>query len=272
MLTNEEYAYIAGIIDGEGHIPDRDKKWGCEIIVSTTNRNLALFFRQKLGGRLKRIKGDKKRDLYRWFWRRSEFKEELINVYPYLIIKKENAKKWLRELMTDSSNSVETCSNANNTELSPTQIAYLAGIIDGEGCLTLKVCRHKDGGIIVHPLIVVVNTSKELFSFITNLIGGHPYWKKNLGSFKTNSLIGEYSIYSRKIKEILPLIEKYCIVKKPQIKVLKRFLALKESNVLRDKNTGRFIPVEEQYLLKTLKLSRMMSILNQKKSMLIGKV
>jgi len=269
MLTNEQWAYIAGIIDGEGYFPDKNRKGDSEIVVSTTNRNLALFLRSNLGGRLRRLKKSRKKDIYRWFWRRTEFKKELEKFYPYLIIKKNRADTWLKELMSSSLNSAEVETNA---ELNSIKLAYLTGIIDGEGCITLKVCRYNDGKICVHPLIVIVNTSQELFRFITKNFGGKVYWKENKGSFKANGLIGEYYMYSRKIKEILPLIEKYIIVKKPHLKVLRQFLNLKANNELRDKNTGRFKPVEEQYLLKILKLSRTMSILNQKKSILVGKV
>jgi hypothetical protein len=270
MLTTDEFAYLAGIIDGEGYFPDKNRKGDSEIVISTTNRKLALFLRQRLGGRLRRNKAGRKKDIYRWFWRRTEFQKELQNFYPYLIIKKNRADTWLTEPMSYLSNSVN--SQKDNAEPSSLKLSYLAGIIDGEGCITLKVCRFKDGRMCVHPLIIIVNTSRELFRFITETLNGKVYWKENKGSFKANSLIGEYYIYSRKIKEILPEIEKYCIVKKPHLKVLRKFLNLKFNNELRDKNTGRFKPIEEEYLLKLLKLSRTMSILNQKKSILIGKV
>ncbi len=62
--------------------------------------------------------------------------------------------------------------------------ARVAAFIDGEGCLTRKRWRRKDGTLIVRPAVWVTNTAVKLIEWFHDLLGGsvstveqHPRWK-----------------------------------------------------------------------------------------------
>ncbi|GAE28236.1 hypothetical protein JCM9140_4448 [Halalkalibacter wakoensis JCM 9140] len=60
--------------------------------------------------------------------------------------------------------------------LSNTEAAYLAGIIDGEGTITLTK-MHK--GEHRRPIISIASTDKDLLFYIQHLVGGYITSKKN---------------------------------------------------------------------------------------------
>ncbi|MFC0559386.1 LAGLIDADG family homing endonuclease [Halalkalibacter alkalisediminis] len=60
--------------------------------------------------------------------------------------------------------------------LSTTEAAYLAGIIDGEGTITLTKMHHSENR---RPIISIASTEKELLTYIQKLIGGYITNKKN---------------------------------------------------------------------------------------------
>jgi hypothetical protein len=55
--------------------------------------------------------------------------------------------------------------------------AYLAGIIDGEGCITIGAGK-KETCINYNALLLVQNTSKELIDWLQKHFGGHVYLSK----------------------------------------------------------------------------------------------
>lgn len=60
-------------------------------------------------------------------------------------------------------------------ELSPTTSAYVAGIIDGEGCITLNRYRppRTDLSVRYTPLVQVGNTNSDLTTMLQRSFGGH---------------------------------------------------------------------------------------------------
>jgi hypothetical protein len=99
-LTNEQKAYIAGIIDGEGHIglySCRDKKgWLRSVIgVCNTYKPLLDYLKITYGGCISEQRRDpniKHRPTFGWqIASKSACKKVLEDTLPYLTIKKEQA-------------------------------------------------------------------------------------------------------------------------------------------------------------------------------------
>lgn len=87
-LKETEKAYIAGLIDGEGHI-GKDFR----ICIANTNHEVLLWLKNKLGGAITKQKIYKKNHSPSWHWLLSTVPSRglILSVLPYLIIKKERA-------------------------------------------------------------------------------------------------------------------------------------------------------------------------------------
>lgn len=60
------------------------------------------------------------------------------------------------------------------TALAPTELAYLAGIIDGEGCVSLQVRK----GRYVTPTIQITNTDRRLTDWLLDHIDGGSVYRR----------------------------------------------------------------------------------------------
>lgn len=109
MLTNEQAAYMAAAIDGEGHIglcrvkPDpakwkRSAQFAFVIKITNTNRAWLEKLQQWCNGSMYSVakKGDNRRPCYDLRFRSEEAKALLIRVMPYLLMKQRQAQLVLR--------------------------------------------------------------------------------------------------------------------------------------------------------------------------------
>ena len=121
-----------------------------------------------------------------------------------------------------------------------TDKAYIAGIVDGEGCVTIyrRKCKGTRTGLFYTSGIVVVNTHKGVIDFC--------HQKTGLGTVcvekkKTrNRPAWRLSLQAKQALELLEVIEPYLIVKKSQAEVLRRFVAAKtKRNWLSDEEWQR---------------------------------
>ena len=107
------------------------------------------------------------------------------------------------------------------------EYAYLAGIIDGEGCLTMykevnKSCKR---GFQYHPLLRITNTCKKLLIRIKKDLGmGFICWTtKRKGNRKD---VGNLSLNSTGLRKLLPHIKPYVFIKKEQLLCIEKALSL----------------------------------------------
>ena len=108
-LTNEELAYAAGIIDGEGHIMickwrmELSKKYKCvsptfylRCGMTNTEEKMVDFFYNRWGASKKKRdrthRNPKWKICYEWTIQSRMAMEFLKEIYPYLITKKEKAR------------------------------------------------------------------------------------------------------------------------------------------------------------------------------------
>lgn len=87
-LTESEKGYMAGIIDGEGHITPK-----CRIQVANTNYEVLIWLKDKLGGSISKRNTCEKNHKPIWCWSLSYVPSRglILSILPYLIIKKERA-------------------------------------------------------------------------------------------------------------------------------------------------------------------------------------
>jgi len=93
-LTETEKAYIAGIIDGEGHVSVKNRK----IAISNTDKNLMDWLKDKLGGSICKAKVYKSNHTQSYQYSLSKMGAVILirSILSHLIIKNKVACEFLR--------------------------------------------------------------------------------------------------------------------------------------------------------------------------------
>ena len=113
-------------------------------------------------------------------------------------------------------------------ELTQTEVAYLAGIFDGEGCISImrRHCYRPRLGRVVKDYSIHVrvgNTSAQLLDWIAERVGGAIYSQKVVGN---RQKAWHWHLGKRDAAEYLRLIRPYVIVKTRQIDLALKFIGL----------------------------------------------
>ncbi len=104
---------------------------------------------------------------------------------------------------------------------SETELAYLAGIIDGEGCVYIYKRKTRNNHTDFFPRLQLITTSKLLHDWIHKVFGGmifnrktsNPKWKQRFEWYTTRNLMDEI------LEKILP----YMVIKKSHIQIMIEF-------------------------------------------------
>lgn len=104
-----------------------------------------------------------------------------------------------------------------------TDISYLAGIIDGEGSLSIAKAAqyHKEFGQHFIAQVNIVNTNKDLIYWIMGKFGGHLYLRKRVKEFHKDNFA--LRIITKDLENILEITIPYLIVKKKHAEIILRF-------------------------------------------------
>lgn len=97
-------------------------------------------------------------------------------------------------------------------DLTPEELAYMAGFVDGEGCLTYGRTRTS-----FYPRVLVVNTNKEVLEFFKERIGGHIY--KQVGKKAEWKQAWEWRICWKAAIEFAKVLSPYLKVKYRQAQI-----------------------------------------------------
>lgn len=126
--------------------------------------------------------------------------------------------------------------------LSMTQRAYLAGIVDGEGTITLAKSTRSVGGIT--PLLSVANTDMKLINWLSNNIGG----KVSVKAKPNERCKTGYRWYTCSVRDVLELIKMvypYLIIKKDNAEEVLSFCKWRLSLAEKSRETTKVYAFQE---------------------------
>jgi hypothetical protein len=101
-------------------------------------------------------------------------------------------------------------------------IYYLAGFIDGEGCIRINQSKSRKVNYTpIHLSVTIVNTNKQIIDWIDKKTNnyGRVYEKKNDNPKHKNIFVWAI-VGNRKVMSFLSVMKKYLIVKKEQAELL----------------------------------------------------
>ena len=126
------------------------------------------------------------------------------------------------------------------------QKAYIAGIIDGEGCLSAKLMKQRNGSYSVILMLYITNSNKKVINLISSKYGGYVYTRhrKNRRVLYENRLQGE--LLEKLLKDIYP----YSIIKKQELKLglmfCKTLMKKNKTKGLSDKIHQKRLKIKEE--------------------------
>jgi hypothetical protein len=136
------------------------------------------------------------------------------------------------------------------------ELGWLIGIIDGEGCLTIR-CRRNKTKTLGERLgfycqLVVANTDEKMIHRLKELTGMGRVYHRDRKQPSRRQFIWEIS--SNGLRALIPLIEDYS-TKKDEIQIIKRVLEIISVRRIRPSGSGSFRTDEELHELFNLRVS-----------------
>lgn len=226
--------------------------------VCSINPNIINWFKEKFGGatRTKERRINQKTP-YVWTIKTRDAINLVMNIQPYLIAKHRESHYWIElALHIDQNGFKRVCKEGiehrdtvihkkrmmaiedlvernyvtnqwKNIHPSLTaceeEYAYLAGLIDAEGCLRIKHYSRKNRpNKVYNTCLEIGNTNKNFFSWLLMHFGGSVYFVKSTKPNKKNS--ATWILQAKALARILPKIIPYLKYKRPvAIKLIEFF-------------------------------------------------
>lgn len=116
----------------------------------------------------------------------------------------------------------------SSSTLSETDYAYLAGLIDGDGCFSYGTAN---GGLYVH--LRIVNTYLPVMEHLVRLYGGYLSKQSGTAGWK---VAHHYTLSASKLRILLPKILPHLIIKRDAALVVQEFLAIPVWNTITDRS------------------------------------
>ena len=136
--------------------------------------------------------------------------------------------------------------------MSKIDLAYTAGIVDGEGCIS--IAKKKEGKYIRYVLQVMVNSTDEWLPMWLKFAYGGNVCKRPLKNNNHNP-VWQWQTVSRQAGNFLEIILPYLHLKKPQAEIGLKFQLRRR--IGRGKSKTEFILDEaDNILLKSIKHRR----------------
>lgn len=123
---------------------------------------------------------------------------------------------------------------APSVELSDVQAAWLAGLIDGEGCLGIWRERRKGNtsGYRYRASVQIANTNRALLDMIASVLPG-TIQMKDARVKKGHKPLYQFYLYARCVGPVLERVAPFLVIKKEQARVLMRFRETTENAPVR---------------------------------------
>jgi len=121
--------------------------------------------------------------------------------------------------------------------LSPTQKAWLAGFIDGEGFIGITFQRKKENNFQsatprYHPYLIVTNNNKDSILYIQKLVGDGRVYRLTRASLLYSPTF-QYKLTKREVLfDLLKKIESFFVVKREQSRLLIKYLNLRRERMI----------------------------------------
>lgn len=258
-ITNFNYAYISGYIDGDGCFYINEEKVGkrlktkpvTAIIISSVNRKVLDIFKELYGGSIaKRIStADNRKDVFFYTIRKHCSIELAEKMLPYLVEKQDECRLALEfaftndrehqiecinrmKILKDVSNLVSKYHKAefekhkNTVKPSELDFAYLAGFIDAECSLNIQKYLPKNKPNYVYKILLQCNNTKApVFKWLIQRFGGQIHFidRRNHGKARRNQLTWRLS--GKALSFILDKIYPFLVHKQPVCRELINFYA-----------------------------------------------
>lgn len=217
-----------------------------KITICSVKRDPLDLFLKKFGGRiLKQARAKPQRDAYIWSISNKKAQSLLQKIYPYLkdkknqcehyltlyrLIRKNKFKKMCKDKKKRRNDLIKKCRDDKHLEFhinqsfkeycksinftkTPTDkdYAYLAGVIDSEGCFRVKKWKPKDKPNYVYAInLSVGNTRKPILEFLISFFGGSICIRKKQ---KNSKVAGVWEISAAKLFSFIHKIMPYLTVK-----------------------------------------------------------
>jgi len=113
-----------------------------------------------------------------------------------------------------------------NVNRSPTQIAYLAGLIDGEGCFYIGYVKQGEygSGYQWHSMLKITSCDEELIIWLEQTFGGHKDSRYRWTSKKAFTRpVFNWQATGNMLDYLLPQVFPYLIIKAKQCDVMIRY-------------------------------------------------
>lgn len=111
--------------------------------------------------------------------------------------------------------------------MEPTKIAYLAGLVDGEGCISIVRQNRVDN---LCNMLVVGMSDKEGPEMFKEVFGGSVLSRRRRHNYK---VMYTWRVYSRQAARALEILYPYLVIKKKQADIcLELAKSIKDGNVL----------------------------------------
>lgn len=135
----------------------------------------------------------------------------------------------------------------------PAKLAYIAGLIDGEGCIDIarrdgRLDKGRNNRGIRHVLRVhISNTDVRILKWLVDTLGGSIHWVKP-NPTKRHRLMGNWACAGRNVELLLQAVAPYIVGKRDQVDIALAFRAITFRKCLgqhQDRKTGRpSVPLE----------------------------
>lgn len=111
-------------------------------------------------------------------------------------------------------------------KLSPTQAAYLAGLVDGEGCIAIHRQKHRKtrSGLYYRTDVTVSNTNQDVLVWAKKVTGLGSIRGRQL-KMRNSKFSWRWSVSGNGAVLLVRLISPYLIIKREQARLLLSFRA-----------------------------------------------
>jgi len=103
-----------------------------------------------------------------------------------------------------------------------TDLAYIAGIIDGEGCIRAQIWESKNKLARYNTIVTVEMVDKTPLQFIQNLFGGRI--NKHTSKISERKLRWRWQVTGKEAEQLLVAVKPYLLTKKAQAEIGLRVL------------------------------------------------